>query len=850
MTPKRKASTISAYRELLSRQRITKILTEASKKILTVLVAGTGYGKTTAVRTFLAETGKPHLWFHLMELDNFLPRFWGIFTQALRDRYPEYDEEIKRLSFPDTPERYEQFQRLLEATVAGEDEPLILVFDDYHTIENPLINSFVKNLMDLRSRYFSIFILSRQDLPFSANHLYNYDELSWLTSKFLHFTREEIQAFFELLGLAPVSRRLLDETERSTEGWPLAIYLMANNLVVQHHQGDTFDPVIPTLPFLYQLFADEFYDTLSPQIQQLFVRLSLLGDFSMDVLEELAGDGFAEVMPIVNNHLFITYDPNMKVYYFHNLLQEFLRQKQRGLTDEERREVFSQAATWAENNAYYLDAITYYLKIDDFNSAWRVIFNYEISIPYNDAEQLLNFIEAFPPAFKAQEPYVDLIVARLHQNNGKMLTAKTIFESIVADFEKREPTPENLAIIGEASIFLSFIAMLEIRDDFLPLMARADACLPQGSALVDQKMMINNGNYAVNVEDPSPGSFAHFEALMTTYAPHAEAAMNGCSAGCDALTKAEAAYYQGELNQAVQYAHDAIYRAQFHRQWDIIAMGYFYLIRAAIAVGNAKDLKVYLSRLHATISSTKFSQADAFVDIIDGWVYAQFGQTERVPDWIKSEDASRQVMPNVTIGRDRLVRAKTYFADGQYFELMAFLDYLEEFYARRKTLLPRVGLHAMKAVAAHRMDNEALALTEFTTASKLALGNNIIMPFVELGNPMRSLMLAAAKQDLADVPQEWIHSIATKAATYAKRVTYVKAKLFQQSPEERLPVPLTKREKAMLLSLSQGLTREEIAGAHNISINTVKSELKTIYSKIGAVNSADAVRIAAVLGLL
>jgi LuxR family maltose regulon positive regulatory protein len=54
----------------------------------------------------------------------------------------------------------------------------------------------------------------------------------------------------------------------------------------------------------------------------------------------------------------------------------------------------------------------------------------------------------------------------------------------------------------------------------------------------------------------------------------------------------------------------------------------------------------------------------------------------------------------------------------------------------------------------------------------------------------------------------------------------------------------------ILTGLSQGLTREELAENGDISINTVKSVIKNVYNKLGAVNRADAVRIATTIGIL
>jgi LuxR family maltose regulon positive regulatory protein len=65
-----------------------------------------------------------------------------------------------------------------------------------------------------------------------------------------------------------------------------------------------------------------------------------------------------------------------------------------------------------------------------------------------------------------------------------------------------------------------------------------------------------------------------------------------------------------------------------------------------------------------------------------------------------------------------------------------------------------------------------------------------------------------------------------------------------------LSAPLSRRENEVLSYLSQGLTRGEIAAALNLSINTVKSNVRSIYNKLGAVNRSDAVRIAAANGIL
>ena len=61
---------------------------------------------------------------------------------------------------------------------------------------------------------------------------------------------------------------------------------------------------------------------------------------------------------------------------------------------------------------------------------------------------------------------------------------------------------------------------------------------------------------------------------------------------------------------------------------------------------------------------------------------------------------------------------------------------------------------------------------------------------------------------------------------------------------------LTDRELAVLRLLPSRLTNQEIAAELFMSVNTVKTHLKNLYTKIGASSRSDALRRARALDLL
>jgi DNA-binding NarL/FixJ family response regulator len=117
------------------------------------------------------------------------------------------------------------------------------------------------------------------------------------------------------------------------------------------------------------------------------------------------------------------------------------------------------------------------------------------------------------------------------------------------------------------------------------------------------------------------------------------------------------------------------------------------------------------------------------------------------------------------------------------------------------------------------------------------------MPFIELGKDMRALTSSALKEPQSRIPKPWLEEVNRKASSYAKRQSHVIAE-YKQSNCLDNSISLSARECEILTDLSQGLSRVEIAASRGLSVNTVKMVISMLYSKVGAENLADLIRIA------
>jgi LuxR family transcriptional regulator, maltose regulon positive regulatory protein len=128
-------------------------------------------------------------------------------------------------------------------------------------------------------------------------------------------------------------------------------------------------------------------------------------------------------------------------------------------------------------------------------------------------------------------------------------------------------------------------------------------------------------------------------------------------------------------------------------------------------------------------------------------------------------------------------------------------------------------------------------------ALEIGVHSGVMRPFYDLGEPVRELLAATVGRAgwlepfLSDLLAAWTAAQEWQEATVGGTVA-----LGDPSPHHvTLVVPLTAREMELLRDLPSLLTAEEIAARHTVSVNTVKTHLRSLYRKLGAPNRREAV---------
>ena len=320
-------------RHTLPRHRITRRLLDAREHRLTLVQAGTGYGKSTALAA-LGETERP-LWYHATVEDADPQVFLRHLFHGFQSVLPGLSETS--LALLEAWERQGAGQswmtivdRLLSDVAAHLDEPLLVVIDDFHLIQEATDTArILDRLIGSAPARLNHIIASRYpvDLPGLVRWRVR-GELLEIQQDEIAFQPDEIATLFSTqYGMLLTAAEALTIHAR-TEGWPIALPLIWRRLQRAGH-GDIAAALGDISGETGDLFAYLVQEVLAQQTPDLqsFLRLTavlpVLTAASCDHLRQ-AGDSAQVLRHLRDNGLFVV-DLGTGHSRYHHLFRDLLR---------------------------------------------------------------------------------------------------------------------------------------------------------------------------------------------------------------------------------------------------------------------------------------------------------------------------------------------------------------------------------------------------------------------------------------------------------------------------------------------------------------------------------------------
>lgn len=830
---------------IIPRPGINKLLEAGMEYPITSVIAGPGYGKTTAVADFCRSIQCKLAWLHLLPIDNDTGRFWNRLIDAFNEELPELANALKETAFPATLGAFDTFLRIF-VNVCRDDKGTVLVLDNEECIHCELIHAFINSLIQAELDNLCVILIStrrsgtEKTIESGKHCLIGAGELG--------FSAEDIIVLFRLHG-KEISMQRAEKLHEHTDGWPMALHLMA----AQHDSSrrNQFGE-ISYLQVVAQIFERGYYDNYDPDLQLHLVKMTLLPSISLGVVKAVESVGLDRAMELFSQNAFISYDHPGGLFYFHKMYFRFLSQKQSLLDQETVYELFSTAGDWYCSNGFYREAMECFWGIRDYD---RFISTIRSLPPVNRGTDMtfwiLEKLNEFPEEYSTENPEVDFCRGFMHLNGVGIKMARESFLSVIERLEStEEKTPEQSALLGN-----TYAAMIEVSYalnnlDGMPYVKKALPLLPDGTDIRCDKTMVVGNNDVFFLPDGNAGTLEKMLLFNNEFAEYAKVLYRSSGSGFSSLFNAEAAYLSGNMQVAWEYSVKAFHTASTARMYDVASNAMFLQIRIAIFQGDCVKAQELLNDLTTYINAYMPIRLASLRDCAKGYFYLHMQDLKRIPGWLVDIRRFPCEMP-IDIGRDRVICAASLYYIGDYEAALTSLLALDDLFNQRGLWQARLLADILRAACLLKMGDIKAASSSFWHAYDMTWRNNMTTCFAEFGQTTLSLLEAICARDRLQFDAKWLEKVLSDTKAFIKREAIMLRRYNTKSDEEqRVYEKLTPREKEVITYLAQGYTRENIASIMSISLHGVKKHIANIYRKLNAVNKMDAVNIAYAYGLI
>jgi LuxR family maltose regulon positive regulatory protein len=205
--------------KLVERSGLIQKLNRDVERGFVLVSAPAGYGKSTLLSAWLTQVDFPCAWISLDAKDNDLGRFLTYLATALQMADPSTQQVLDASLHLNAPIDAEASLTPLINHLAQSSQPLCLVLDDYHVIQNQAVHQVVGFLLEHRPASLYLVVSTRADPPLPLARLRARSAVLEIRQSDLCFSTQESAEFLNHTMELQVSSEDIRHLTERTEGW-------------------------------------------------------------------------------------------------------------------------------------------------------------------------------------------------------------------------------------------------------------------------------------------------------------------------------------------------------------------------------------------------------------------------------------------------------------------------------------------------------------------------------------------------------------------------------------------------------------------------------------------------------
>ncbi|WP_020408797.1 LuxR C-terminal-related transcriptional regulator [Hahella ganghwensis] len=313
---------------IISRERLTRLMGSAGQHRCLAVVAPAGFGKSTLVRQWLDQSATNACWLTLDRSDNHPGNFWHYVLECFR-RGGLDDAELFALLNNAETNTQALVSGLINRLGAVSEKHFSLILDDFHLIQDASIIEGITFLVDFAPANLTLILTSRNEPPFPYARWKVKRFARVLYSADLVFNSDETRDLLaNSLDLA-VDSSQLEQIMHTTGGWAAALQLLAHGSLPKVketlNEGEFSRALSSNRRDIEDYIAQEVLDDLPEDLRDFILKLAPANRFDVEIANAVrhASDSHEHIAKLESRNLFlIALDDHGQWFRFHELLRD------------------------------------------------------------------------------------------------------------------------------------------------------------------------------------------------------------------------------------------------------------------------------------------------------------------------------------------------------------------------------------------------------------------------------------------------------------------------------------------------------------------------------------------------